>query len=55
MDAEEEENDQVEEDDLEQEGRPQDWEAHFVRACAVEMHMDISEETVCVEVYMNNG
>ena len=27
---------------------------HFVRACAVETHMDISEEPFCVEFYRKN-
>ena len=31
----------VEGEDVEEEGRSPDQEAHFVRACAVEMHMDI--------------
>ena len=39
---EEEEDDDVEEDDVEEKGRSQDREADFVRACAVEMHVDIS-------------
>ena len=38
MDVEDEEEDEdVEEDDVEEENRSQDREAHFVRACAVEM------------------
>ena len=51
MDVEEEENDDVEEDDVEEENRSQDREAHFVRACAVEMYTDISQEPFCVEIY----
>ena len=43
------EEDDVEEDDVEEENRSQDREAHFVRACAVDMHMDRSQEPVCVE------
>jgi len=39
VDVEEEEDDEVEEED-----RSQDREAHFVRACTVEMHTDMSEE-----------
>ena len=27
----------------------------FVRACAVEMHMDMSEEAFCVEIYRENS
>ena len=38
---EEEEDDGVEGEDVEEEDRSQDQEAHFVRACAVKMHMDI--------------
>ena len=42
MDVEDEEEDyDVEEGDVDEEDRSQDPEAHFVRACAVEMHMDI--------------
>ena len=46
MDVEgEEEDDDVEEDDVEEddveEDRSQDRDAHFVRTCAVEMHMDM--------------
>ena len=43
-DDEEEEDDDVEEDDVEEEDRAQDLEAHFVRACAVEMYTGISQE-----------
>ena len=39
--VEEEENDDVEGEDVEEEDGSQDQEAHFLRACAVEMHMDI--------------
>ena len=28
---------------------------HFVRACAVETHMDISQEPFCVEIYSENA
>ena len=28
-------------EDVEEEGRSQERETHFVRACAVEMHMDV--------------
>ena len=44
MDIEEEEEDAVEEDDVEEEDRSQDREAHFVRACAVEMQTDIAQQ-----------
>ena len=51
MDGEdEEEDDDVEEDDVEEEDRSQDLETHFVRACAVEMHMDISQEPFCLKI-----
>ena len=36
---------------LRKESRSQDREAHFVQACAVETHMDMSQETFCVEIY----
>ena len=54
MNAQEEENCEVEEDD-EEESRSQDREAHFVRACAVEIHMDMSQEPSCVEIYWENA
>ena len=28
---------------------------HFVRACEVEMHMDMSQEPFCVEIYSKNA
>ena len=34
---------------LREENRSRDREAHFVRACAVEMHMSISQEPFCVK------
>ena len=36
---------------------PQSRDTRFVRACAVEMHMDISEseEPFCVEIYQGNA
>ena len=42
-DVEKEEEDDVEDDDVEEEDRSQDRDPHFVRACAVEMHVDISQ------------
>ena len=36
----------VEEDDVEEEDRSQDREAHFVRACVGDMRMDISQEPI---------
>ena len=50
----EEEDDDVEKD-VEEEDRSQDWEAHIVRACAVEMHTDISQEPFCAEIYRENA
>ena len=38
------ENDDVEDDDVEKEDRSQDLGQHFVRACAFEMHFNISQE-----------
>ena len=35
--------------------RSQGREADFVRACAVETHMDISQEPFCVEIYRVNA
>jgi hypothetical protein len=55
LDVEEEEEDEVEEDDVEEEDRFQDREAHFVRACAVEMHMEMSQEAFCAEIYRENA
>ena len=52
---EEEEDDDVEEDDDEEEDRSQDLEAHLVRACAVEMHMYMSPEAFCAEIYRENA
>ena len=37
-------------DDVEEENRSQDREGHFVRAGAVEMHMDMSQEQFCMEI-----
>ena len=28
---------------------------HFVRACTIEMHMDMSQEPLCVEIYSKNA
>ena len=54
---EEEEDDDVEEDDVdvEEENGAQDREAHFAGACAVEMHMDMSQEPFCVEIDRKNA
>ena len=40
-----------EEEDVEEEDRSEDRQAHFARACADEMHMDISQEPFCGEIY----
>ena len=47
-------DDDVEEYDVEEEDRSQDREAHFVRACAVEIHMNIAQELFCAEIYREN-
>ena len=53
VDVEEEEE---EDDDVEEEDRSQHREAHFVRACAVKMHMDISQEPrSCAEFYRKSS
>ena len=39
----------------EEENRSQDREARFVRACAIETHMDIAQEPFCVENYSKNA
>ena len=51
----EEEEDDVEADDVVEEDRSQESEAHFARACAVEMRTDISEEPLCVKLYRKNA
>ena len=51
VDVEEEEDDGVEEDDVEEEDWSQDREAHFVRACAVEMHINMSQKPLYTEIY----
>ena len=51
MDVEEEDEEEEEEDeDAEEEDRSQDREAHFARACAVEMYTDKTQELLCVEI-----
>ena len=52
MDAEEEEE---EDDDVEEENQSQGRKAHFVRACAIETHMDISQDPFCVGIYRKNA
>jgi len=55
VDVEEEEDDEVEEDDIEEEDRSQDREAHFARACAVEIHRDIAQEAFCAGIFGENA
>ena len=47
----EEEDDDVEREGVEEENRSGDQEAHFVRARAVETHMEMSQEPFCMEIY----
>ena len=42
-------------DDAEEEDRSQDLGPHFVRAFAVEMHVNISEEPLYTEIYSENA
>jgi len=50
-DAEEEEDDDVGDEDVEEEDRSQDLGPHFMRACAVEMHVNMSQEQFYTEIY----
>ena len=50
-DVESEEEDDTEDADAEEEDRSQDRTACFVRACAVEMHFNISQEPMCTGIY----
>ena len=52
VEEEEEEDDEVEE---EEEDGSQDREAHSVRACAVEMHTDMSQEAFCADIWRENA
>ena len=54
-DDDDDDEDEDEEEDVEEEDRSQDREAHFVRACTVEMHMDIWEEPFCMEIYRKSA
>ena len=38
------------EDDVEEEDRSQDWDPHLARACAIEMHVDVSQEPLYTEI-----
>ena len=51
----EEEEEEEDDDDVEEEDRSQDREAHFVRACAVEMYTNISQEAFCAEIHRENA
>jgi len=51
----EEENENVEEDDVEEADRSQDRDPHFVRACAVEMHVSILQEPFRTGIYKKNA
>ena len=51
----EEEDDDVQEEDVEEEDRSHYPEAHFARACAVEIQTDIAQNPLCVENYRKNG
>ena len=46
-----EEDDDVENDDVEEEDRSQDLGPHLVRACAIEMHLNTSQEPLYTEIY----
>ena len=48
---EKEENDDVEDDDVAEEDRSQDRDPQFVRACAIEMHLDISQEPFYATIF----
>ena len=50
-DVEEEVDDDVEDDDVEEKDRSQDRGPHFARACAVEIHLDISQEPLRARTY----
>ena len=52
---EEEEDDDLKDDDVEEEDRSQDRYPHFARACAVKMHLDISQEPLYAEIYRKNA
>ena len=50
-DEEEDDDDDVEDDIFEEEDGAQDREPHFARACAVEMHLDMSQEPFYAKNY----
>ena len=41
--------------DVEEKDRSQNLGAHFVRACAVEMHVEISQEPSYARIYRENA
>ena len=43
------------EDDDVEEDRSQDCDQHFLRACAVDMHLDMSQEPFYAEIYRENA
>ena len=45
QEEEEEEDNDVEDDDVEEDGRSDDRDPHFVWACAIDMHMNVSQVT----------
>ena len=47
--------DEVGDDDVEEGDRCQDLGPHFVRACAVETHVKISQEPLYTEIYRKNA
>ena len=54
-DVEEEEDDDVGDDDVEEEDRSQDLGPQLVRACAIEMHVNMLEEQLYTENYRKNA
>ena len=48
------ENDDVEgeDDDVEEEDRSQDRDPHFVRACAIELNLVVSQKPFCAKIYI---
>ena len=54
-DLEKDDDNDVEDDDVEEEDRSQDRDPHFVRACAIEMHMGmLQEQFFCGKVQVKN-
>ena len=48
-------NDDVEDDDVEEEDRSKDRDPQFAQACAIEMHMDMSQEPFYARIYKKNA